>query len=431
MKGSRWFAVVLVLGLAGATAHADDEPVEETETVEREAIIEETSAGEALAETAAPGWTYPKAYASRPLTMNKFMIRGTFAVETKRASIDRSTGMREGRPLVSIDLGAAFSIFDNLEVGVSNYRLGSTPGNAAQGMFPIVVSPTGSFGDMPLYVRYSFMRKDYVEMAADFVLLVPSWTNLSATFGLPVRIRARRLLTVDTGTEFVILSNGAGLNVELPVKATFNITPAGFIFGDSGFSFQNLARNITGGSYFDTSLAFPVARNQVFVPLGIGGGYTHVVKNLVMIDVFTRFGWNPFVYVNPPTGVNVVPAADSWVLSVGVIIHTSPDPSRWRPELNARCAHAWTPGIGSRPSTSNASRGNLVRTRMTAGPGSSSTRARVAVQIHCSALVGCFVVNTGSNSPRFAPAFGSRAETNRNAAIPASRIEAPRSCESP
>ena len=324
MKGSRWFAVVLVVGLAGASAHADDEPVEETETVEREAIIEETSAGEALAETAAPGWTYPKAYASRPLTMNKFMIRGTFAVETKRASIDRSTGMRQGRPLVSIDLGAAFSIFDNLEVGVSNYRLGSTPGNAAQGMFPIVVSPTGSFGDMPLYVRYSFMRKDYVEMAADFVLLVPSWTNLSVTFGLPVRIRARRPLTVDTGAEFVILSNGAGLNVELPVKATFNITPAGFIFGDSGFSFQNLARNITGGSYFDTSLAFPVARNQVFVPLGIGGGYTHVVKNLVMIDVFTRFGWNPFVYVNPPTGVNVVPAADSWVLSVGVIIHTSP-----------------------------------------------------------------------------------------------------------
>ncbi|MBW2377734.1 MAG: hypothetical protein JRF55_17430, partial [Deltaproteobacteria bacterium] len=292
--------------------------------VEREAIIEETSVGEAVTETAAPGWTYPKAYASRPLTMNKFMIRGTFSVDTKRAIIDRSTGALEGKPLVSIDLGVAFSIFDNLEVGVSNYRLGSSPANAAQGIFPIVVSPTGSFGDMPLYVRYSFMRKDYVEMAADFVLLVPSWTNLSATFGLPVRIRARGPVTVDTGTEFVILSNGAGLNVEVPVKATFNITPAGFIFGDSGFSFQNIARNLTGGSYFDTSLAFPVARNQVFVPLGVGGGYTHVVKNMVMIDVFARFGWNPFVYVNPPSGVNTLPATDSWVLSVGATIHTSP-----------------------------------------------------------------------------------------------------------
>jgi hypothetical protein len=324
MKGSRWFGIVLVLGLIGTSASAEDKPVEETETVEREAIIEETSVGEAIAETAAPGWTYPKAYASRPLTMNKFMIRATFSVDTKRAIIDRETGAQESRPLVSIDLGAAFSIFDNLEVGISNYRLGSTPANAAQGMFPIVVSPIGSFGDMPLYVRYSFLRKAYVEMAADFVLLVPSWTNLSATFGLPIRIRARRPLTVDTGTEFVILSNGAGLNVELPVKATFNITPAGFIFGDSGFSFQNLARNLTGGSYFDTSLAFPVARNQVFVPLGVGGGYTHVVKNLVMIDVFARFGWNPFVYLNSPSGVNTLPATDSWVLSVGAIIHTSP-----------------------------------------------------------------------------------------------------------
>ena len=324
MRGLRWFGVILVLDLIAPVARAEDGKPSDDEPVVREAIIEDTSVGEAIAETAAPGWTYPKAYASRPLTMNKYMIRGTFSVDTKRAILDRTTGAQSSTPLVSIDLGAAFSIFDNLEVGVSNYRLGSTPGNAAQGIFPIVVSPIGSFGDMPLYVRYSFLRKDYVEMASDFVLLIPSWTNLSATFGLPVRIRARRPLTIDTGTEFVILSNGAGLSIELPVKATFNITPAGFIFGDSGFSFQNLARNITGGSYLDTSLAFPVARNQVFVPLGIGGGYTHVVKDMVMIDVFARFGWNPFVYLNPPTGVNVIPAAESWVLSVGVLVHTSP-----------------------------------------------------------------------------------------------------------
>jgi len=318
MIHSRWFCIVLVLGLTGASARADDD------VVEREAIIENTSVGEAITETAAPGWHYPKAYASRPLTMNKFMIRGTFSVNTKRAYIDRNTGAQTSRPLVSLDFGAAFSIFDNLEVGISNYRLGSTPATTAHGIFPIVVSPIGSFGDMPLYVRYSFLQKDYVELAADFVLLVPSWTNLSATFGIPVRIRARRPLTIDTGTELVILSNGAGLNIELPVKATYNITPAGFIFGDSGFSFQNIARNITGGSYDDTNLAFPVARNQVFVPLGIGGGYTHVIKDIVMVDVFARFGWNPFIYLNPPTGVNTVPAADSWVLSVGIIIHTSP-----------------------------------------------------------------------------------------------------------
>jgi hypothetical protein len=333
MRGLSWFGVILVVvlmggflmeGFAGPGAAADDADTTEEEPVLREVIIEETSVGENIAETAAPGWTYPKAYASRPLTMNRYMIRGTFSVDTKRGFVDRNTGTQTAKPLVSIDLGAAFAIFDNLEVGVSNYRLGSTAGNTAQGIFPIVVSPVGSFGDMPLYVRYSFLRKDYVEMASDFVLLIPSWTNLAATFGLPVRIRARRPLTVDTGVEFVVLSNGAGLNVELPVKATYSITASGFIFGESGFSFQNLARNITGGSYYDTSLAFPVDRNQVFVPFAVGGGYTHVVEDIVMLDVFARFGWNPFVYLNPPTGVNAVPAADSWVLSVGVLIHTSP-----------------------------------------------------------------------------------------------------------
>jgi hypothetical protein len=324
MLRSILLGAALALGLAAMTAKAEEPAVKDPEPVEREALVEETSVGEAITETAAPGWHYPKAYASRPLTMNKYMIRGTMLVDVKRAVPDNTSGKATGAPLVSLDFGAAFSIFDNLEVGISNYRLGSTPDITAQSMFPIIVAPRGSFGDMPLYVRYSFLRKDYFEMAADFVLLVPSWTNLAVTLGLPMRLRVRDVFTVDTGTELVILSNGAGLNVEVPLKATYNITPAGFIFGDSGFSFQNLARNLTGGSYRDSSLAFPVARNQVFVPLGIGGGYTHVVKDIVMIDVFARFGWNPFVYVNPPSGTNTVPVTDSWVLTVGAIIHTSP-----------------------------------------------------------------------------------------------------------
>jgi len=329
MSSWRHFGAVLVLGMVAANAHAEENAANGAgePAVAREAIIEETSRGEAVSETAAPGWPYPKAYASRPLTMNKYMIRGTFSVGVKRAVVDPSTGAQAGRPLVSLDFGAAFSPLENLEVGVSNYRLGSSGPVAGQAMFPVVVSPRGTFGDMPLYVRYSFMRKDYVEMGADFVLSIPSWTNLAVTFGLPTRIRVRDTVTIDTGAEFLILSNGAGLNIEVPFKFTYNPKPAGFIFADSGFSFQNLARNVTGGSYNDSNLAFPVgARNQVFVPLAVGGGYTHVVKDIVMLDIFARVGWNPFVYINPPSGsgISAVPVRDAWVLSVGILIHTSP-----------------------------------------------------------------------------------------------------------
>jgi len=323
-RGPLTFA--LGLGLVTAVAAADEDAAEEAQPVkpETETIVEQTSVGEAVTVTAAPGWRYPKAIASRPLTMEPFMIRGSFIVHVKRAASDRETGMLASKPLVAIDLGWAFGVRENLEVGVSGHRIGSPSANAGQALFPIVVSPEGGFGDMPLYVRYSFLQRDYLEMAGDLVLLLPTGTNLALTLGLPMRIRARAPVTVDTGAQVVVLSNGAGLNVDLPVKATYSVTPSGFLFGESGFSFQNLARNVTGGSFDDGSLAFPVARNQVLVPLIIGGGYSHVLKNIVMLDVFAQVGWNPFVYLNPPTGIDVVPVADSWVLAVGVVIHTSP-----------------------------------------------------------------------------------------------------------
>ncbi|KPK17214.1 MAG: hypothetical protein AMJ62_01750 [Myxococcales bacterium SG8_38] len=317
-----------MLGLIASAATADETRANEAQSSKgertEETVMEQTSVGQTVVEMAAPDWRYPKAIASRPLTMKKFMIRGTFIVDVKRAVYDRAAGMLADKPLVSVDLGAAFAVFDNLEVGVSGHRIGSTPANAAQDMFPIVVSPTGRFGDMPLFVRYRFLRRSYFEMAGDVVLLIPTGTNLALTLSLPMRIRTRAPVTIDTGLHGVVLSNGAGLNVDAPVKATYSITSSGFLFGESGFSFQNLARNLTGGSYDDSNLAFPVARNQVLVPMVVGGGYTHVLKNVVMLDIFAQFGWRPLVYLNPPSGADVVPVAKSWVLAVGVAIHTSP-----------------------------------------------------------------------------------------------------------
>ena len=115
MLRSILLGAALALGLAAMTAEAEEPAVKDPEPVEREALVEETSVGEAITETAAPGWHYPKAYASRPLTMNKYMIRGTMLVDVKRAVPDNTSGKATGAPLVSLDFGAAFSIFDNVE----------------------------------------------------------------------------------------------------------------------------------------------------------------------------------------------------------------------------------------------------------------------------------------------------------------------------
>lgn len=209
----------------------------------------------------------------------------------------------------------------------------------AECQIPLETKTQTGLGIDQLRARYSFLRKDYVEIAADFVMVLPSNTNFAVTFGVPVRVRARPAVTIDTGMEFSVLTKSAGANLELPVKGMFNITSAGFIFGESGFSFQNLGRNTitttTTSSVSDSNVAFPVAKNQAFIPLGIGGGYTVVIKGKVMMDVFGRFGWNPFVYLNPPTGVNAVPARDTWSIGVGTIIYTRPL-SGARKEANPR-----------------------------------------------------------------------------------------------
>ena len=144
-------ALFLGAALLGFPVSASSTAAEEEDAVTKEALVEETSVGEAIAETAHPGWTYPKGYAQRPLVMNKHMLRGTFSIDVKRLSFPSGSGARQ--TLVALDFGAAFSPLNNLEVGISNYRLGSTPPKAGQGLFPIIVSPSADFGDIPIYAR--------------------------------------------------------------------------------------------------------------------------------------------------------------------------------------------------------------------------------------------------------------------------------------
>jgi len=327
MRSNGFFPIALALAfMVPVSARADeakDQPAEDE--VVPEGLVEETSVGQTVAETAYPGWRYPKAYAQRPLVMEKYMARGTFSVDARRVSLQSVSGVNE--TVVALDFGAAFAPSDNVEVGISNYRLASSPPIAGHGFFPIIVSPNGGFGDMPAYVRYSFLHHRYVEMGFDFVFVIPSRTRFATTYGLPVRIRARPKVTIDTGMEFTVLVENVGANVVLPVKGVFNITPAGFVFGESGVSFENLGRSnvdVIGSplSVGDSNVTFPVAKNQVFVPVSVGGGYTIGIKGKVIMDFYARFGWNPLVYLNPPTGVDVVPVKDTWFLGVGTIVQS-------------------------------------------------------------------------------------------------------------
>ncbi len=304
-------AALLILLLGSEVARAQD--------------LEPTAPGDPDVEMLASDWDYPKAIGRRPLTMQKFMARGNFSIDVRKVGERSVVGDNEVQ--AALDFGAAFSPFENVEVGISNYRLASPPPIPAQGFFPIQVAPTGAFGDMPAYVRYRFLARPKYELAFDFVFVIPSGTRLAITAGGPARIFVNSKLTIDTGLDCTFLVADAGANLVLPFRATYNFTPAGFLFGDSGLSFENLGRNnvnviASPESFGDSNVAFPVAKNQVFIPIGLGGGYTFAVQDKVVIDIYGRFGWNPFVYLNPPSGVNVVPITDTWVLSVGIVVQS-------------------------------------------------------------------------------------------------------------
>ena len=295
-----------------AAAQAQQEGEETIGLGDDELVTEDTSRQGEVAETGFGD--FPKAYAARPLVLDKYMFRGTFGINTKKFAPNTDA-------VVSLDFGAAFSPLENLEIGLSNYRTGASPPMPGQGMFPIIVNPEGEFGDITIYGRYQFWEIGPAAFGADLVLNLPSNTEFSMLLGVPVRIRTRDKLTIDTGLNFVILTDNAGLNIELPVKVTFNITDAGFVFGSSGFDFQNLGRDSRAGT---PATAFPVDDNQVWIPLYIGGGYTLGIKDKVLMDFFAQGGFEPFIYLNSPDGIDAVPAGDAWYVGVGVNVTTRP-----------------------------------------------------------------------------------------------------------
>jgi hypothetical protein len=152
-----------------------------------------------------------------------------------------------------LGLGASYGIFDELEVGLI--------------ALPLVLSPVGDYGDMALYGRYAFLRRDWVEVGGQLAMSFPTGSNeFGLGFGLPVTFRFIEKLRIDTGVELEMLLHSGGnqyVGMDIPIAATYNIT-------DSGFAGAHIAFTILdfGG---------------IMVPLGLHGGYT-LFTDAVAVD---------------------------------------------------------------------------------------------------------------------------------------------------
>ena len=111
-------------------------------------------------------WTYSVRYTDRPLTMQKHMVRAT-------GTIIVADFFLPGTAISGLSLGGAFAVLEDLEVGISSYNTGSSWTMSSDGFFkvegalPIIFSPSGDFGDIPLYARYRFWENENFSAAAN------------------------------------------------------------------------------------------------------------------------------------------------------------------------------------------------------------------------------------------------------------------------
>jgi hypothetical protein len=154
--------------------------------------------------------------------------------------------------LTFMGIGAAYGVFDELEVGAL--------------LVPVLLAPNGAFADMALYGRYAFFKRDWVEVGGQLAMSFPTGSrNFGLGFGAPVTFRFIDRLRIDTGLELELGLHSGGdqyVGLDIPIAATYNITDSGFVGAHLAFTaydFQGLV-----------------------VPLGAQGGYTLVTDSVVV-----------------------------------------------------------------------------------------------------------------------------------------------------
>ncbi|MGD8318698.1 MAG: hypothetical protein PVH76_13185 [Myxococcales bacterium] len=260
---------------------------------------------------------YPVRFARRPLVLDEGMLRADARI--------RIGGAFGPGTFSSLDLGAAISPVDKLEVGLSTQLTGTVPAPGGIGLISGIFSPPSSrsYGDIPVYARYQYAKSDVAFAAVDLVLVLPSNTDFTLTAGLPLRIvELFGLFTMDM-TLNIRYRNGD--------KYAAFITDPSKNSADFTFSGASVI-NITDFGYFEIGGGVGLvnvgggqgAKNVVELPFFIGGGYTH--KGKVLTDMFAQFGWDPLMTANAPSPsaptIDTFNIQNTWFVTVGTSIRT-------------------------------------------------------------------------------------------------------------
>ncbi len=309
--GALAFSAVLV---ASSETFAEEEVAETpAATAESEATVADGDSAEES--TPRTGYGYPIRWARRPLVIHEGMVRGDARIYIGGASGPGT--------LSSIDIGGAVSPVEGLEIGISSERIGTVPVRAGNGLLTVIMSPTGRYGDIPIYARYQFHETEIFAAGVDLVLTMPVNTDFKLTANVPLRIfEIMGIFTMDMNTGFTLVAgdsfaayttdpSNVTFDFEWGGAGTVNITDHGFIQIGGGLSVVNL----NGG---------PGVKAVLELPAFLGGGYTWETKNDLLIDFFVKSGFLPVMFANQPTGLSMFDVGSTWFVTFGAQVYTWP-----------------------------------------------------------------------------------------------------------
>ncbi len=210
-------------------------------------------------------------YDDRSITLPRLALRveASFWIRHTRGNDDTFIGL---------DSGVAFGVTDSIEIGLARQRVGMEHTYQSFGLVPLLLTPRFQFGDIPLYARFRFLQKRWVEIGAEVLFEIPVRTFFGASLGMPVRFRFSSF-AVDLQPSFrlVFLDDDGGPGratrpeFRMPVSISFNLTDDFYLGVITGFGWVD----------FDD--------DGFQMPFGLRAGFTLLVGERAMIDLEPSF----------------------------------------------------------------------------------------------------------------------------------------------
>ncbi len=254
-------------------------------------------------------WTYPKSYSVRPLTMQKGMVRANGIVTVWDDGVDTIVGMT---------LGGSIGVLDDLELGINNYRTGSSLQQNYEGLVALTFTPSFGYGDIPVYGRYRFLHREKLDFAGDLIFVIPTSADSSFALeaALPLRITPRDKLSVDTGIEVRgTFGSVKRADIRIPAIVNYNFSDRAFIAAETGVWFVNLGNDFTPA---------PTQVQGVAIPLGFRAGGTWKKQDKHLIDLFAGFAFPELIAAGTKGSSRSTVEFGVWDIFVGVAFYTRP-----------------------------------------------------------------------------------------------------------